>query len=801
MLQHLNPLPDPSVAQIQARERAARLSRLFNLLDAGREVPSAELEAAYRDVVVDLPGGASLLSVDETRKLLARLDGRHDLGTHSALSMAKMLTESARVARQRLRERPGSERELEAWRRLLGARSTARVLVLLISRGSWMVTKMDVVQAMEALRMLDEERPLRSPASRGSTLDLVLDVIARAAYTPRSEERYPNEDAYLVDSDSAGPSQQRYGEPPDSDLLKPWKWDVLNDPEKPLDIETAMSSYSRLWSAMEATEGINFKAFSYASRIKMEGKMARKELLDYLQAWTEGAPSSHSSSSSSAKPFGFERVRQTLREAAEQGLLSVAHIHEALGQFSAIAYALREAMSYARVDAHKREPIVRSLLAAKSPRDGEWLFRASSSSSSSSMDQSLDEQMRQVYEALRWNSVRKEMAELHSTKEPRRGSGSSGDIAGSKPTVFEQLFGLTLSLVRPSHASSLAGTAGDQQNDSLPREHLPLLGIPLPDHICANEITQEVLIRHYAVVSGNFEAMREVVADYRSSGSPAAAPPQPATLFTSDDRGIDGGQGAAELVGLPLRVGTLYSVIRGFAFHGVPFVLTHDEATEREVWQPREDLAEELSPAQLQWNIVRLNEYVDELLRLKPRTAAMRAREAERARERKRLREVAAAAAVAGRPGPSRQGARAGWMARRHDNKGTEDDERLATAEAESEDAKPSAPWATQLDLSPSPRQVFFILTALRRCMGDEHDDRVLEVFRRLEAKFGYGRNGGGSEEAAEHWKPNRNGWRGWRMDNRLRRLVDFLQERRDGLEEGVVRTMQEDEDDDYDFL
>lgn len=780
-LQHLSPLPSPALSTTTASERAARLSRLFTLLDAGHSAPFADLEAAFRDVVVHLPGGASLLSVEETRSLLARLDGRHDLGTGKALEMARMLTTCARTARQRLEEYGGSPREVQEWRRLLGAQTTARTLVMLITRGSWMVGKSDVVEAMEALRMLDEERPISRSQSRGSRLNLVLDVVARAAYDQKgeagelaAEDHVPGHTEELLD--------------PESHPLKPWTWPGLTDPNRPLDVATAAAVFERIWTTME-TEGMGFKAFSYASRLKMEGKKARSELLASLAKWATGRPGAQSSATADAKIFGFDRVRQSLVEAHDFGLLSAAHIHEALGQYSKLSFALREAMTELRVDEDRHQPILRSLLAAQSQREAERAFISRSGAtaglpSSTLLLPSVDEQIRQVYEALRWNAVRSEMALLRASKERAEGEAARQ----RKPTVFEQLFGLTPSLGRP--ATSIA-VATDHEAEPYPQpagataeEVVPLLGIPLPSHIHATSMTQEVLIRHYALVSGDFNAVQEVVEDYRSSLDPGVAPPKITSLFLRQ-HGQNEEEGR-ESEHHPLRVGTLCSVIQGFSFRGVPFVLSYEEdesGRRREVWHPREDLLTDGEHPSLAWNINHLNTYVEELLMLKPRTAAMRIKEAEREKERQRLANITVKATTSKlrENGPSTAG-----------------DE----SQSRREEASSPATWETQLDLSPSPRQVFFILTALRRCMGDEHDGRVLDVWERLEAKFGYRSRLHGVQETAssktteQHSRPNAFGWRGWRVDNRVRRLVDFLKERKEERGKEVQRRLKDEMDD-----
>ncbi|PWN48474.1 hypothetical protein IE53DRAFT_381321 [Violaceomyces palustris] len=92
----------------------------------------------------------------------------------------------------------------------------------------------------------------------------------------------------------------------------------------------------------------------------------------------------------------------------------------------------------------------------------------------------------------------------------------------------------------------------------------------------------------------------------------------------------------------------------------------------------------------------------------------------------------------------------------------------------------------------PTPKQLFWILTSLRRSSGD-HPEWVLSQWDRLVNKFGGGtdflwenvvreREGGGEEEEmVSDSVVNDQGWKGFRIDQRIKRILRYLGERRGG--------------------
>jgi hypothetical protein len=74
----------------------------------------------------------------------------------------------------------------------------------------------------------------------------------------------------------------------------------------------------------------------------------------------------------------------------------------------------------------------------------------------------------------------------------------------------------------------------------------------------------------------------------------------------------------------------------------------------------------------------------------------------------------------------------------------------------------------------PSPQQLFFLLTALRRASND-NARWVLFQWQRVVDKFGSIRQ---SEEAENQRTPNEEGWTGWKLNHRLVRVLDHLKSR-----------------------
>ncbi|CAO1625931.1 unnamed protein product [Jaminaea pallidilutea] len=420
--------------------------------------------------------------------------------------------------------------------------------------------------------------------------------------------------------------------------------------------------------------------------------------------------------------FTWQDLRKTLIEIDRAGLLNMRHIDQAVTAYGRLRTVISKAVRAGKVSMEGSAKIEARVFGDVAP--------------GASVDH-----VREVYEVLRFNVLRRETEALRrqGEAEAQEMQAAKGIHGQEKHGFFHRLFGTPDARHRPEISSTEAG----EHKTSAPAV-LPLVGIELGASMIPSAVTFEQLSRYYAAVCGDYQAAIGIVEDYRSS-----------------QEAEDGALPSSSVVG----VGTLDGMFLGFALHGVPFQLESDQ------WVPRQGVT---GHRDFDWNILNLWPFVDELLALRPGIPSATKREAEQRRYRRVAETVSENAEAASQEGsPFEQPTRGATFARSHDESAVNLVQRSPTNRA------------------PSRKQVFTLLTALRRCMGDEHDDHVLDVFHRLEAKFGYGPGWGftvapegeiGSGDHAllreQSALPNRQGWRGWMIDARLRRLVSFLRQR-----------------------
>lgn len=724
--------------------------------------------ATYQHLL-DIPGGVTLLTPFEVSKLLARIsDVKADdyIDMERALERFRSVFEGAQQARNTVRRLSDRKTEVNAWDRLLWHPSTINNFAKLMGRSlrdpdrTTLAQVADVFRGAEVkedqhdLDANDEQMEIDAEAQirlryRPDLLahNFFLDIIARVCST-------------LSETSLKGGNkeEEEWAGEGDPDLKLPAKPLSLEDflavekeHEAPyLTLADARGYFYAIWTEIESPKRQNKAlypdAFSWSARILLEAKTATYDL---VTAFRDGrhvnddlvipkAEEEKQFRGKRSKPTGWYRVQKALMVAQEKGALGTVLINQALWEYCKIQRCAK-----ACTDITGQTRIV----------DGQQ-------GASDSSDQHADAALMEVYEAMRWNVVQQEMTALRREREAQAATRGRG------------LFGSSLSNSgnRAGFLSSLFKSEPETPNESQKTFKSTLLGTDVPRLAIPTDATYGVLARHFALNRGDYDQTVGILEDYRQSG----------------------GDGAAAI--RPLNIAFYDPLFRGFALHGVPSSIVNNKDPEQDQWQL--DPSVDSTSSVARWNMTNLLLHLEALLQMpSPSFRALLAQEWKYARI---LSQVSST-----KSDPDRDQALEALLSPLRFMPSLQDGPFSAAAFEESSSPRSAASRSRDYDRrraalrgrAPTPHQVFYILTALRRCMGDRHSDKVLEWYHKLKEKFsdpnqlsteedveavvgqGEGHQWATVEEEEEATiRRQETGWRGWKMDNRLKRLIPFLE-------------------------
>ncbi|CAO1613499.1 unnamed protein product [Parajaminaea phylloscopi] len=631
-----------------SRELAVRLSTLLSLTEPGSQATSSDILQAYHDVVeID----ENSLSATHIAQLIDALRARPSRPVYNALAVVR-----SALAHVQESEQHSSDLGARRKREILGSPRIQTALLELVGRSH---RKPSGRHLQEALQLLEVGQELQktsdgSPQIKGSlggTWNAFLNLLVKTA-SPATAGQDP-----INAGDSAAEQSPTRSSPYKGLAQLPTqnKEAVFGSRSS---IQAAASLFYEVWhdmlSARETRLRPNHKTFYH--RIGLEAKLTQATTCSMVRGGEH-----------SARAFDWTRLQTAYRESVEAGLANVSHVNKIMHEYSRLRRTVELILDRdsASNTSESKSSLAEQILAVNGQRPHTLI--------------------RETYEALRWNSVRLEMAQLRDS--------------------------MSSELSSPSPLTNEAGSA------------LSLLGAALPASLQPDMGTYFIMIAHHAIVEGDYQATMNVIQDFQESERTRDATLKP-----------------------QLSNSMYHTIFKGFALHGVPFAFYPDKSglawshsassdgASMGSWRAVDTVVASDHP-KYDWNIVNLLTFIEEYLEapLAPVPAASWAQ---------------ASVHVASTSRPSH-----------------------------SEDGQPQR---KQFVRCPSPDHLYFMITALRRCMGDAHDDKVLEVMARVRAKFEFEPSTIRSDEpqTASRVRRHQNHLPEWKLDNRMQRLMAFLETR-----------------------
>lgn len=648
---------------------AFRVSTFLNLIDPHVDASAVEVIQAYQNLVeID----ADALSPCQISRFIEILSLKPSRPLRETLLLVKSL-----LAHLRRAEDGPTSVEAQQKRELLSQPKTQTALLKLIDRSLKKVSQKELRDALQLLSSRDPEKRVEVTAttSRASsspsraTWNALLGLLVKSIRVSLNREAEFGTKELLEGDIPPFFSYTGLSELPSAVILGDDASQATPTAERSTD--GVVTLFYRIWDDMMASNGSRLRpnTTSHRHRISLEAQLARADIRGSLERMMDMCSLALPEVRASSLPSGWERVKQALVHATEAGLVNISHINKALSEFSRLQIDITATMTMLRPSASPEEIAswVDMLLSVDGKQPGTLV--------------------RELYDALWWNSVKYEIAQLQADAQT---------------------------------TSSLPETPIDDG------PMVSLLGTPLAPSVRPDRRFFWIMTTYHAAVEGDFEATSKVLDDFRS--------------FESESTG-----GLPQT--LPLSDGMYHALFKGFALHGVPFARAEEgpgpkigDPTRcqsitalKEQWYPLESVVTSSHP-NFQWNVVHLLGFVEEYLALPTDGRSLSP---------------------------------------------TEQELGVSVASAVVKEA-PSSKGLLRSACCPTPRELFFIVTALRRCMGDAHDDQVLDVFRRIRAKFDC--------TTVDHSQPHDpysvSPWTHpetprWKLDKRMERLLSFLEVRK----------------------
>lgn len=502
-------------------------------------------------------------------------------------------------------------------------------------------------------RLADRHRHTASADRIGH--NMVLDLISRIAQQPTLRNAGRNSDQRFAHETITTRMVQELP-------LRRLVTSILPRQETSNSLEDMSQLYYTLWYDMSAFDDLAPDAFAWSTRLRLEGKVMLQELFAALgDLRSDLAVRSLDEVWDKSLTFkGWATIQASLKKALTTNSLHSSHIHQVLWLYCHARLEVR------RATAKSSEGILSAVM--------NRFFR---------FDADAVDVVSELYETMRWNEVRMEMDKLRMSR--------SNDGAKSPSSFASMLAGGT------NGAEEKGGSTFDGPVATL-------LGIPIPDRMVPVDITYSMLIRYYAAVEGDYSKACEVLEDFKQAGHETMGSPSPTSTSTPAPR-------------QPSMV-ILDSFFRAFAVHGVASEEGEDGHWYIAAAPPLASASTSAAPVS-GWRLENLLAFLDALLhRPAPNFESRRSEQEKYGRISSML--SADSASQEGEEDDALQ-------ALLFPNSNSTSSTALATA-ATSGRAQAQAP---------SPRQLFTVLTALRRCTGDARPDHVLRYWRALEAKYG----------------------------------------------------------------
>lgn len=572
------------------RQRTRRLRTLTVLL-RDVSVDPYDLFKAYTSLY-QYPGGIALLSPAEMKMLILRTARATAaaLNPREAISRVITLLDGAVLA---LRSYPQQSQSQEAqdWYSLLYDPEVQSVLIKLIGLTTRTPSLGVLKDAFQVFRPPAHANPATHPQPTLLTYNLMLDLVVRSIPT----HVFHQED-YLghipdVDAEHDADTSAFFEE-----LLA--SEDALYDSRKSL--IGAIALFTALWNALRSA-GLQPDEFSYATKIALECRQCRVEVLDDLHDALDTARAQASQGSTIPSPStkrykgvryrGWERVRAAMLFTARSGYLSVAHINQALNEFSMLRLGVKKAL-----EEQEEWPSFGDLAKHLDTIEAVRPFVTAEASSA---------WVQEVYSTLRWNEVQMEMLSLQREEQDKNHQADDGE-ADSDPWVslfpgFSSRFGTCPAQGQHDDVQSGFLLSPPKPNMQQRSPEARLLGISIPHNFRPDALTYRALLRFYASTEGDYRQSMAVLEDYRQSGIYVGHNPHtPGTT--------------------PATIPVLDILIQAFALHGVPADLSSsrdsDSGEQNYQWILHEDVP--MDSPMAQWNIVNLLPLLDEVLSLRP---------------------------------------------------------------------------------------------------------------------------------------------------------------------------------------
>ncbi|PWN21552.1 hypothetical protein BCV69DRAFT_282271 [Microstroma glucosiphilum] len=671
------------------RQRAHVISRLLSLLERPVSVAD-EVFAAYSEVL-SLPRGETLLSPQEVGLVIDKLitpKRRVGIATRTAFERVTLVLEGVSRARETLLRSSSRSHEAAEWESLLRSTRLQNDMVRLIrdshrTRGTdelhqvldvlrksfqWEEGSTELDQAGTDRNAHTSRRRLAARHRNTASTDrvrhnMVLELISRIAQQPTLRNVGRNSDQTLANKTITSRLVQELP-------LKRLVTSTLSRQETSNSLEDMSQLYYALWNDMNAFDDLSPDAFAWSTRLRLEGKIMLQELFAALSDFPKGRTvrSLDEVWDKSLAFRGWTSIQASLKEALSTGALHSSHVHQVLWLFCHARLAVK------KVTAKGGDDVLSAVMTRFLGFDADAVDAVS-----------------ELYETLRWNEVQLEMGKL-------RLSRSSDESKSIPPSPVNSMF------------SGGRNGVGETTKDTCSGPIATLLGIPVPDQMVTTDITFSMLIRYYAAIEGDYDKGFEVLEDFKQAGQEVVEPSSANSSSTSAPRQ------------LPMAI--LDSFFRAFAVHGVA-----SEESEEGQW----DIADAPSPAASTavpvsgWRLENLLPFLDALLhRTAPKLQA-------RQIEQEKYERVSSMLSL----GPTEEG----------------EDEALrdllfptsiststsASSSSNRTDGSAATSYSAQIQTqAPTPRQLFTVLTALRRCTGDARPDVVLRYWRALQAKYGF---------------------------------------------------------------
>lgn len=780
-----------------AHHQRGRAARVLRHLVNDKTSDLHDVFTAYTRLY-ELPGGMAALSPSDMRRIIMRLSKAPEaaIPPREAISRVLTLLDGAVAA---LESYPAESREyspeVRDWQTLLSDDTVLNVLVSLISHTIRRPSQRELQDAFQVLTRADT-RYGRSPTANLLSYNLLLNIVSRSVPHEASRQDY-----YYAGGDEATLYGEGYD---DADVdananananAADYLQDLMHSDRAASQVKQSLAGATRMFSAVWAAikqAGFAPDEFSWSARLAFESKRAAVEVMDDLEErLREGGGAENSTATTASQrqrqvildarlaTRGWNRITHTLRHTSRAQQLSLVHVNQALKEFSRLRLRVKRRL--------QRE--ARTIDFADSPTLSVLMCGRTSS-----------RLVQEVYETLRWNEVQMEMVSLRSKEEQSTATRSGWfpifwSRFGTSPGESSVAAAATKPGVRSSSASSLTHGLSDQQRDE-ERRKLELLGTAIPRSLKADVYTYRALMLYYGATEADYGGAANIAKDYRQSRAVASAP-----------------------LSLPI----LNTLIRPFAFHGVPADRGDgdgggDEGVDGDgQWVLHDGISLESPLAQ--WNVVNLLPLLEETLQVRPGTNM---RGVVDAQERRVFQRIADESDGGG---------------------GASDDDLMALLSSSSLQS-PSTPPSLETGgtRAPRPDDIWMWLVALRRVTGDRYNGLVLDWYDRWRMKFGpreQGRAEDGDVEASEaseeqqddhlesenrpasppatspltaffdqantHLRrheglsmyadrdrlarkhprgsrsdANHQGWTGWKETNRLRNLVAFLRQRKE---------------------